>query len=62
MIENGGFKSCIKCKTPKSVEFFYKSTPLRKNDDGTPASIKAVPTQASMRAMRTSEYFASTPA
>jgi hypothetical protein len=34
MIENGGFKSCVKCNTPKSVEFFYKLTPLRKNDDG----------------------------
>jgi len=33
MIENG-FKCCVKCHTSKKVEFFYKSTALRKNDDG----------------------------
>jgi hypothetical protein len=33
MIING-FKCCIKCQILKEVEFFYKSTALRKNDDG----------------------------
>lgn len=27
-------KTCIKCNTSKTVEFFYKSKALRKNDDG----------------------------
>ena len=34
MIENGGFKTCVKCNTPKHVDFFYKLKPIRKNDDG----------------------------
>lgn len=27
-------KTCAKCKLEKPVSEFYKSTPLRKNDDG----------------------------
>ena len=34
MIQDGGFKVCKKCNNLKSVEFFYKVKPLRKNDDG----------------------------
>jgi hypothetical protein len=34
MIDSNGFKCCKKCNTSKLVELFYKSTPLRKNDDG----------------------------
>jgi hypothetical protein len=34
MIQDGGFKVCKKCNNLKSVEFFYRSKPLRKNDDG----------------------------
>jgi hypothetical protein len=34
MIQDGGFKVCKKCNTLKSVEWFYRSKPLRPNDDG----------------------------
>jgi len=34
MIQDGGFKVCKKCNNLKSVEWFYRSKPLRKNDDG----------------------------